>query len=104
LSTQPDDVGRVVFEFAPEPGDEESFTLRRSLLSWPTPFEFNFITGQSSSSWQRHLYYHLTWKKPSGAKLEMTWHYRQNFSSTRGWTDVWTREGSAGLNRVEIRP
>ena len=72
LSTQPDDVGRVVFEFAPEPGDEESFTLRRSLLSWPTPFEFNFITGQSSSSWQRHLYYHLTWKKPSGAKLEMT--------------------------------
>ena len=32
-STKPDDVGRVLFEFAPAPGDEVFFTLRRSLLS-----------------------------------------------------------------------
>ena len=62
------------------------------------------MTGAPATSWRRHLYYRLAWKKPSGAKLEMTWHYRQNFSPVGGWTDVWTREGSGGLSQVEVRP
>src|SRR5438046_1770697 len=28
-------------------GDDASLTVRRSVLSWPTPFDFNFITGRS---------------------------------------------------------
>jgi hypothetical protein len=42
------------FTLTPEPGDETSFTIRRSCLSWPTPFEMNFMTGHVSS-WRRHL-------------------------------------------------
>lgn len=52
--------------FLPEDSDKVSFVTERSLLSWLTPFDFNFMTGQSPS-WKRHLYYRLTWIKPSGA-------------------------------------
>ena len=55
LETTRDDVGRLVFAFAPEPGDKVSFTLQRSLLSWPTPFEVNLMTGGPVASWRRHL-------------------------------------------------
>src|SRR6476660_8038631 len=54
----------------PPEGDEAFIEIRRSILSWPTPFDFNFMTGHSPS-WKRHLYYRVFWKKPSGAKLEM---------------------------------
>ena len=54
----------------PPTGDEAFFVTRRSALSWPTPFDFNFMTGHSPS-WKRDLYYHLLWKKSSGATLEM---------------------------------
>ncbi len=37
----------------PQPGDDAVFVTRRSALSWPTPFEFNFMTGQSPS-WKRY--------------------------------------------------
>lgn len=104
LATTHDDAGNVVFTFAPEPEDKASFTLEKSLISWPTPFEVNFMTGGSSASWRRHLIYRLLWQKRSGAKLEMVWRYRQDFTPSHGWEDVWTREGSAGLIRVEIRP
>ncbi|PYJ38975.1 MAG: hypothetical protein DME81_04170, partial [Verrucomicrobia bacterium] len=53
----------------PPAGDAASLTVRRSVLSWPTPFDLNFMTGHSPS-WKRHLYYQLLWKKTSGAKLE----------------------------------
>src|SRR6201993_4801695 len=46
----------------PPTGDEAFFVTRRSALSWPTPFDFNFMTGHSPS-WKRDLYYHLLWKK-----------------------------------------
>ena len=49
---------------APQAGDNASFSIRRSFLSWPTPLDFNFMTGQSPS-WKRHLYYRLLWRKPS---------------------------------------
>jgi len=87
------------------PADDDAFIeIRRSVLSWPTPFEFNFMTGQSPS-WKRHLYYRVRWRKPNGATLEMLWRYEQYFYPGNGWASGFmTREGSTGLIRVEIQP
>ena len=83
-------------------GDDASLTIRHTILNWPTPFDFNFMTGQSPS-WKRHIYYHLLWKKPSGAKLEMMWRYEQYFYPGLGWgSGFMTREGSTGLIGVDI--
>jgi hypothetical protein len=88
---------------APPTDDDASIEIRRSVLSWPTPFELNFMTGQSPS-WKRHLYYRLLWKKPSGAKLEMLWRYEQYFYPGNGWASGFmTREGSTGLIQVTIK-
>ena len=46
---------------APPLRDDASIAMRRSAISWPTPFDLNFMTGHSPS-WKRHLYYRLTWK------------------------------------------
>lgn len=87
----------------PQPGDEALFVTRRSVLSWPTPFDFNFMTGHSLS-WKRHLHYQLRWKKPSGATLDMVWRYEQSFYPGNGWgSGFMTRQGSTGLIRVEIK-
>ena len=104
LATIRDDVGRVVFAFEPESQDKASFALERSLVSWPTPFEVNFMTGGPSPSRRRYLTYRLLWQKPNGAELEMVWRYRQDFTARAGWNDVWTGVGSAGLMKVAIRP
>lgn len=89
---------------APQTGDDAFIEIRRSVLSWPTPFKFNFMTGHSPS-WRRHLYYRILWKKPSGAKLEMLWRYEQYFYSDNGWVaGFMTREGSTGLVKIDIRP
>src|SRR5437763_9826640 len=89
---------------APPAGDDAFIEIRRSTLSWPTPFEVNFMTGHSPS-WKRHLYYRLLWKKPSGAKLEMLWRYEQYFYPGNGWASGFmTREGSTGLIRLNIQP
>ena len=86
----------------PAGGDGASVSFRRTVLSWPTPFDFNFMTGHSPS-WKRHIYYQVIWKKPSGAKLEMLWRYEQYFYSGEGWTSGFmTRAGSTGLIRVDI--
>lgn len=93
---------------APPPGDEASFLTRHSVLSWPTPFEVNFMTGHSPS-WMRHMYYELRWKKASGATLDMLWRYEQPFYGrqlipTDGWgSGFGVHEGSTGLVRVEIK-
>ena len=88
----------------PPAGDDAFIRIHRSALSWPTPFDLNFMTGHSPSS-KRHIYYQVIWKKPSGAKLEMLWRYEQYFYSGEGWTSGFmTREGSTGLIRVDIRP
>ena len=86
----------------PPAGDDATFVTRRSAVSWPTPLDFNFMTGQSPS-WKRHMYYQLRWKKPSGAKLEMLWRYEQHFYSSWG-SGFTTREGSTGLIQVDIKP
>jgi hypothetical protein len=84
-------------------GDDASIEIRRSILSWPTPLEVNFMTGHSPS-WKRHLYYRVRWKKSSGATLEMLWRYEQYFYSGNGWaTGFMTRQGSTGLIRLEIK-
>jgi hypothetical protein len=54
-------------------GDQAFLATRHSVLSWPTPFDFNFMTGWSPS-WKRHIYYEIRWKKSSGANLQMLWH------------------------------
>jgi hypothetical protein len=87
----------------PSAGDDASIEIRRSILSWPTPFDLNFMTGHSPS-WKRHLYYRLLWKKPSGAKLEMLWRYEQYFYPDNGWASGFmTYKGSTGLISVEIK-
>ena len=86
----------------PPTGDDAFIEIRRNILSWPTPFELNFMTGQSPS-WKRHLYYRLLWKKSSGAKLEMLWRYEQYFYPGNGWASGFmTQEGSTGLIQVTI--
>jgi hypothetical protein len=88
---------------APPAGDQALVVTRHSVLSWPTPFEINLMTGQSPS-WKRHTYQQIRWKKSSGANLEMLWHYEQFFYPGNGWTSgLMTREGSTGLIRVEIK-
>jgi hypothetical protein len=87
----------------PPAGDDAFIEIRRSALSWPTPFDLNFMTGQSPS-WKRHLYYRLLWKKSSGTKLEMLWRYEQYFYPGNGWASGFmTRQGSTGLIQVQIK-
>ena len=93
---------------APPAGDDAFIEIRRSILSWPTPFEVNFMTGHSPS-WKRHLYYKLRWKKTTGATLDMIWRYEQFFYGQQlipgnGWgSGFMTREGSTGLIQVTIK-
>ncbi len=88
----------------PPTGDNAFIQIRRSILSWPTPFEVNFMTGHSPS-WKRDLYYRLLWNKASGAKLEMLWRYEQYFYPGNGWASGFmTREGSTGLIQLDISP
>jgi hypothetical protein len=94
----------ATFTVRPEKDDEASLVVRRSFLSWPTPFEFNFMTG-NSPSWKRHRYHQLVWKKRSGAKLEMVWRYEQYFYPGDTWVaGNMTREGTTGLIKAEIKP
>jgi hypothetical protein len=87
----------------PPLGDQAFLVTRHSVLSWPTPLDVNFMTGQSPS-WKRHTYYEIRWEKSSGAKLEMLWRYEQFFYPGNGWASGFmTREGSTGLTRVEIK-
>ena len=96
--------GRPEIYFVAEPGDELSFASSRSLIGWPTPFEFSFMLSHSPW-WKRYVYYRLVWKKRSGARLEMRWRYEQDYLATSGWTEpamMWN--GQTGLLRVDIAP
>jgi hypothetical protein len=88
----------VIPAVAAGPGDATSVTLEHSLLSWPAPFEINFMTGYSPS-WQRYLYYRLSWKKLSGAELYIVWRYRQDYDAMNGWHG----QGAKESIRIEIR-
>ena len=88
---------------APPPGDQALIVTRHSILSWPTPFDINLMTGQSPF-WKRHIYYEILWKKSSGANLRMLWRYEQFFYPGNGWANGFmTREGSTGLVRLDIK-
>ena len=87
----------------PPAGDQAFLAVRHSVLSWPTPFDMNLMTGQSPS-WKRHIYQEIRWTKSSGAKLQMLWRYEQSFYPGNGWTSgLMTRQGSTGLIRVDIK-
>ena len=74
------------YDFTPDPGDKISFVKTRSALAWPTPFEFSLM-GAPVTSWRRHAYDRLRWKKASGAQLDMVWRDQQGFYAEAGWTD-----------------
>jgi len=94
----------AAFTVRPDKEDEVSVTVRRSFLSWPTPLDFNFMTGHAPS-WRRHRYHQLVWKKQTGATLELLWRHEQYFYPNDGWTDGnMTHEGSTGLIRGAIKP
>jgi hypothetical protein len=102
LTSTSEDTAERLATVAP-PGDQAFLTTRHSVLSWPTPFDINLMTGQSPS-WKRHIYQQIRWKKSSGANLRMIWRYEQFFYPRNGWTSGFmTREGSTGLIRVEVQ-
>ena len=61
-----DPSGRPEIDFVPEPGDELTFTAARSVLAWPTPFEFNIMIPHSPW-WKRYVYFRLLWKLHRGS-------------------------------------
>ena len=101
--TVPSPNGRPPYRFQPDPGDQLSFTAAKSLLPWPTPFEFKWLGG-SSPWWRQYVYYRLNWKKPSGARLKMQWRFERQYYSGKGWTDpdtTWMND-QTGLLPIEI--
>lgn len=97
-----DPSGRPDIAFIPDAHDEASLTTTRSLLSWPTPFDINFM--MRTPWWKRYVYYRLVWKKPSGAELTMSWRYEQDYYAGSGWTSpamMWNFQ--TGLLRTNIR-
>ena len=62
------------------------FVKTRSALAWPTPFEFSQM-GALLTSWRRHAYDRLRWKKASGAQLDMVWRAEQGFHAETGRAD-----------------
>src|SRR6266436_1431716 len=92
----------------PQAADEAFLVTRRSALSWPTPFDFNFMTGHSPS-WKRHMYYELRWKKRSGATLDVLWRFEQPFYGRQlvpgdSWgSGFGVHEGSTGVIQIDIK-
>ena len=88
----------------PTPGDAVSITLDRGLASWPTPFNYSCCgslgAGGAWSPWARYLYWHLSWAKAEGARLDMLARFQQNYDHVSGWA----QPGAADLLRLEIRP
>src|SRR5262249_34099515 len=88
--------------FVPEPGDAVAFVAERSLLAWPTPLDLNFMTGHSPS-WKRNVYYRLSWRKPSGATLDLVWRYQQwVYDGAGGASPAMPEQGATGLIRGRI--
>ena len=82
----PDPSGRPELAFVADSDDQISILSSRSLLSWPTWFEFQILGGRSPW-WRRYVYYELLWKKSEGHTLEMRWRYEQQYYSGTGWTE-----------------
>jgi hypothetical protein len=102
LTSTSENTGERLATVSPS-GDQAFLATRHSVLSWPTQFDLNLMTGQSPS-WKRHIYYEIRWQKSSGAKLDMLWRYEQFFYPGNGSASGFmTREGSTGLIRLEIK-
>jgi hypothetical protein len=90
-------------EVYPEPGDTTSITLDRGLASWPTPLNVTCCGslggGGSWYPWRHYLYWHLSWTKADGARLDVLTRFEQNYESGIGWTDP----GAASLTRIDIQ-
>jgi hypothetical protein len=86
--------------FAAEPGDTAALSLERSLLGWPVRVGLagTYLSG-APTTWARHLYYRLSWRKASGAQLVMVWRCEQGYERTNGWHNF-----GGELIEVEIRP
>ncbi|HEY2446235.1 MAG TPA: hypothetical protein VGI20_10910 [Rhizomicrobium sp.] len=91
-------------EIETPPGDTASVTLDRGVASWPTPFHVTCCGSLGGGGgwypWARYLYWHLSWIKPDGARLDMFARFKQNYESGIGWNDP----GAASLVRLDIRP
>ena len=91
-------------EIEPEPGDTAIITLRRGTASWPTPLHATCCGslggGSSCYPWARYLYWHLSWKKADGARLDMVARFEQNYENGIGWNDP----GAANLVGLSIQP
>lgn len=94
--------GLPEFEFTPDLGDTVQFSIERSLLSWPTPFETNFMTGVVPH-WKRNAYCRLRWTKRSGARLEMLWRVEQAWYTEGGWRPARIKYVTDGLLPVRIK-
>src|SRR6516165_626391 len=92
---------RPIPAFAAEAGDKTSLVFESSLLGWPAPFTLagTYLSG-APTTWMRHLYYRLSWRKASGAQLAMVWRCEQGWERINGWHNF----GFAELIQVEIRP
>jgi len=89
--------------YAAEPGDVSTLTIERSWLSWPV-FGLNLMPGQSPT-WRRNVDYRLSWKKPSGERLDMLWRFEQGFYPGSGWgSPSGTEDRLTGLIQAEIQP
>ena len=102
LTRPPDPSGRPDLYFTPDPGDQITLTMDRSVMSWPTFFQTNYMTGGPTPTWGRHIYYRLTWTKASGERLEMRWRYKAEFNRGK-WTDPFMAyDSTTGLLQVDL--
>jgi len=77
---------RQRYEFQPDSGDVVSLTRRESRLSWPRPFEINWLGG-AREAWARHVYFRLVWRKMNGDVLDVLWRDEKRFQKGNGWID-----------------
>ncbi len=89
------------FSGVPDPGDTLTYITEQSYMSWPTPFEMNFMTGYAPT-WRRHLYCRLIWIKLSGAKMHIVWRYKQGFYNVDGWRPEKIESGMEGFESAVI--
>jgi len=101
---RPDPDGGEFYEIKPAEGSKIEYVVDRSVLSWPTPFQFNFMTGHSPGR-KRYLYHRFSWTKPTGGRVEALWRYEQ-WHYDIGWSGLggMVANESTGLLRSKVVP